>query len=293
MGAASSRVLDTAYSAMLQSRITCRDLTSPFLVLPMNFDEHQVVHVTKPGQVEQAFSCMLETPTPWMDALDASRAWIAQNLGTAFDGFHLLDNEGMPIGHLYFALSEQALVPYRIEDRVAVLYCEWIHRRHQGKGYAQRLFDSLLNSLDSMKIKGVLVAATEDEQFMHYAHYQQRGFLLLLRAGETRLMYYPLRQERIDVQPIPIRIAPKRRHPVEVLVFTGGFCPYEVSAGLLALQVAREFGNRVLLKDVAATVENLRAYGAAGGIWINGRQIAGAAPEDAIRRAIIDALEGG
>jgi hypothetical protein len=79
---------------------------------------------------------------------------------------------------------------------------------------------------------------------------------------------------------------------VEVLVFREDFCPYEVSTSLVALQVAREFGDRVDLKEVAATVENLRTYGTVGGIWINGRRVPGGVPEEAIRRAIVDALEG-
>jgi hypothetical protein len=105
-------------------------------------------------------------------------------------------------------------------------------------------------------------------------------------------MYLPLHQETISVQPLEQRIAPAHRVPVEVTVFTGGFCPYEVSTGILALQVAREFGRRVILKQVPVTVQNMRAYGTASGVFVNGQRVPAAAPEEAIRQAILEALEG-
>jgi hypothetical protein len=44
---------------------------------------------------------------------------------------------------------------------------------------------------------------------------------------------------------------------------------------------------------VPLTAETVRAFGAAGGVWINGRRFpAGGAPEEAVRRAIGQALEG-
>jgi predicted GNAT family acetyltransferase len=236
---------------------------------------------------------MVEVPTPWPEALQACRAWIAQNLGTLVEGLHLQDSAGNVIGHVYYASSERALIPYQVEDHVGVVYCEWIQRRHQGKGYARLLSEALIRYLDEGGYKGILVAATDDEQCMHYTHFVRRGFRPLQQAGSMRLMYYPLRQESVHVQPLELRITPRRKHPIELIVFTGGFCPYEASTSLSALQVAREFGDRLILKEVAVTVENLRAYGVISGVFINGRRtLPGGASEEAIRQAIHDALEG-
>jgi predicted GNAT family acetyltransferase len=255
--------------------------------------EPRVVRLSEIGQVEQACPCMVEVPAPWPEAVQACRAWIAQNLGTLVEGLHVQDDASNLIGHVYYASSERALIPCQVEDHVAVIYCEWIQRRHQGKGYARLLFEALIRHLDEGGYKGILVAATDDEQYMHYAHFVRRGFRFLRQAGPMRLMYYPLRQESVDVQPLELRITPKRRHPIEVIVFTGGFCPYEASTSLLTLQVAREFGDQVILKEVATTIENLRAYGVVGGVFINGRRtLPGGASEEAIRQAIHDALEG-
>jgi GNAT superfamily N-acetyltransferase len=235
----------------------------------------------------------MEVPTPWPEALQACRAWIAQGLGTLVEGLHLQDYAGTVIGHVYYGSSERALIPCQVEDGVAVVYCEWIQRRHQGKGYARLLSEALARHLDGEGYKGILVVATDDEQHMSYTHFARRGFRPVRQAGRLRLMYRPLRQESVDVQPLELRIAPRRGHPIEIVVFTGGFCPYEAATGLLTLQVAREFGDRVVLKEIPVTVENVRAYGAAGGVFINGRRtLPGGASEEAIRQAIHDALEG-
>jgi hypothetical protein len=235
---------------------------------------------------------MAEVPSPWPDVLKACRAWMAQNLGTLVDGVHLKDDTGNVVGHLYYTSSEHALIPFLIEEGVAVLYCEWIQRRHQNKGYARRLHDALIQRLDAAGYKGLLVAATDDKGHMHHTHFDQRGYRTLENMGQTKLLYLPLRQEAISIQPLEQRIAPKHEVPVEVIVFSGGFCPYEASTGILTLQVAREFGKRVILKEVQATVQNLRAYGTASGAFVNGQRLPAAAPEEAIRQAISEALGG-
>jgi hypothetical protein len=235
---------------------------------------------------------MVEVPTPWPKALQACRAWITQHLGTLIEGLHLQDGAGSVIGHIYYASSEHALIPYQVEDHVAVVYCEWIQRRHQGKGYLRLLSKTLIRHLKDGGYKGILVLASDDEQCMHYTHFTRRGFRLLHQADPSWLMYYPLNQETVEVQPLELRITPRHGHPIEVVVFTGGFCPYDVSTNLSALQVAREFGDRVILNEVEVTVENLHTYGVINGVFINGRRtLTGGASEEAIRRAIRDALD--
>jgi hypothetical protein len=80
---------------------------------------------------------------------------------------------------------------------------------------------------------------------------------------------------------------------VEVIVFAGGLCPYEAATSLVAAQVAQEFGQRVVLKEIPASREALYEYGTAMGVWVNGRRVPGGGlPEEAIRLAIREALEG-
>lgn len=253
----------------------------------------QVVPLSASGQTEQACPCMAEVPSPWPDALRACRAWLAENVGSVVLGLHLVDPDGHVFGHVYYTAAESALIPYRVEPGVAVVHCEWVQRRHQGQGYGRQLCKALVSRLEEEGWKGFLVAATDDEAFMHHRHFACRGLRPVERPGPMRLMYRPLRQESIDVQSIPLRIEPRPGIPVEVLVFCGGFCPYEATTALLALQVAREFGGRVVVRQVPLSAENVRAYGASGGVWIAGRRVLpGGAPEEAVRQAIRQALEG-
>ncbi|MGD8489801.1 MAG: GNAT family N-acetyltransferase [Anaerolineae bacterium] len=259
----------------------------------MSVHDVQIAFLAEASESEDAYSCMTEVPVPWPDALDVCRAWCADNVGTLIHGLHLRDNTRTVIGHLYYAFSSRALVAYDIEEGVAVVHCEWIQRRHQGKGYSRLLFEALIHRLEAEDCKGILVLATDDDQHMHHRHYARRGFTTLRQDGAVWLMYYPLRQERVKAKPLAHRIPTGRRYPVEVLVFTGGLCPYETVTALQALEVAREFGRRVMVKEIPASREALVRYGTVEGVWINGRRLSGGGlPEEAIRLAIGEALEG-
>lgn len=255
-------------------------------------EDVKVVPLTDPGQVQQACPCMEEVPTPWPDALEDCRHWIARHLGSLIEGLHLQQRGGEVIGNMYYGFSEQALIPYEIEAEVAILYCEWVQRRYQGQGYARQLFDALTERLSREGTKGILVEAGSGEEGMPYGHLFRAGFRPIEGVGARRLMYFPLAQQSVAANPLKTRIVARDRYPVEVLAFSGGFCPCETATSLIALDVAREFGDRVALQEVPITAENVRAYGAARGVYVNGRAIPDdGVPEEAIRQAIREAVE--
>jgi GNAT superfamily N-acetyltransferase len=254
-------------------------------------DQVSVKRLEAEAESQQAFPCMVEAPTPWPEALGVCRAWVSQNLGRHVEGYHLLGGGGAVIGQLYYAPSERALVPYRIEDGVAVLYCEWVQRRHQNKGFGRRLFSTFLEEMQAQACKGVLVECTDQEAQMHYSHYLSRGFEVIHEAGHRRLLYLPLRQSGVEFQPLQPTLQPRSGIPVEILILSGYLCPYETATQLLLLDVAREFGDRVVIRQEPLSPETLSRYGVAYGIFINGRpKLAGAATEEAIRQAILEEL---
>jgi hypothetical protein len=72
----------------------------------------------------------------------------------------------------------------------------------------------------------------------------------------------------------------------------GYMCPHEVATQLALLKVVKEFGNKVILKEVVLTPDTLSEYGAASGIFINGkRNLGGDEMEQAIRQAIEEELQ--
>ncbi len=249
--------------------------------------------LSRPEEAARAYPCATETPRPfWADGLELSRKWFGENLGKHVEGFHL-EEDGKVIGHIYWAPSERALVPYRTEPGVAWLYCEWIQRLHQGRGHMRKLFSAFVEHLKQQGYKGVLVGATDYEGYMHRSHFQKRGFRLLGKGNGGKLMYLPLAQESVEVEPLNPKVGREGTAPVEVLVISGSlFCPVGAATVLYLRRVVAEFGDQVALKEVPAGPEALSRYGVGNGIFINGkRTFFGPATEDQVRATIRAELE--
>lgn len=256
--------------------------------------EFRVERVRRAEDLEQGFCCMTEVPTPWPAALRVCRVWASQNLGRHLEGYHALDTAGNVVGQLYYAASEQALVPYEIEPGVAVMYCEWVQRGYQKRGLARRLFSAFEGVLQEQNCKGILLECTDQEAQMHYRHYLVRGFEIIHDAGHRKLLYRPLSQSKIRARPLDVRIQPRSGEPVEILILSGYLCPFETSAQLMIKEIAREFGNRVIVREESLSPETLQRYGVADGIFINGQQkLSGGISEEMIRQAILEELSSG
>jgi len=256
-------------------------------------DDLQVVvnRLRSVEEAQQAYCCMTEVPTPWPEALCLCRDWTAQNLGRYVEGYHLQEAGGTVIGHLYYAPSDWALIPYEIESGVAVIYCEWVQRRYQGQGFGRRLFKAFVADMQEEEYKGILVEGTNLEGQTHYSHYQTRGFQIIHERDHRKVLYLPLSQSHVEVRPLRPQIRPRRGLPVEILILHGYMCPFDASTQVLLLDVVREFGDQVVVRQEWLTPETLQRYGVAKGIFINGRQkLAGATTEEAIRQAIMEEL---
>ncbi|MFH1568977.1 MAG: GNAT family N-acetyltransferase [Gemmatimonadota bacterium] len=243
------------------------------------------------ADAEQAYCCMADVPTPWPQSLCLCREWVARNLGTHLEGYHVRLAGGEVVGHLYYALSERALFSYEVETGVGVLYCEWIQRRHQGKGLGTRLFSTFLDEMRRANAKGIVVECADGESQMSSRHYLRRGFGEICQTGHRRLLYLPLARPRVEVRPRQLQIRPRRGVPVEILILNGCMCPYDVSSQVLVREVAREFGDQVIVLEPPVTGETLREYGTVQGLFINGRaKLTGAESEEQVRQAIQEEL---
>jgi GNAT superfamily N-acetyltransferase len=240
---------------------------------------------------QQAYCCMMEVPTPWSDALCDCRDWVQENLGEYVEGFHAQLEDGTVVGHLYYAPSERALIPYQVEAGVGVLYCEWVQRKYQGLGIGRRLFDAFREEMERSGAKGILVEATDLRQQMHESHFLRRGFRRMRAVDHSRLLYLPLSAPEVEVQPMEARVTPRQGLPVEILILSGYMCPFETATMRALREVALEFQDKVELREVQLTPESLQEYGVARGIFINGKQkLSGGEPEAAIRQAIREEL---
>lgn len=239
----------------------------------------------------QCYCCMTEVPTPFPDALCQCRSWIGENLGRYVEGYHARLSNGDVIGHLYCAASERALFPYEVEPGAAVMYCEWVHRRHQGQGVGRKLFDAFVAEVRAQNGKGILLEATDLEGQMNYRHYAARDFQVVQEIGHRRLMYLALNQPAVQARPLESNVKPRSGAPVEVLILSGYLCPMDVSMQMALLEVTQEFGNQVVVKQETLTPETLKAYGVANGVFINGKQkLFGPTTDEAIRQAIVEEM---
>lgn len=250
-------------------------------------------HIQALEDVMQTYPCARESPVPpWADGLSMCREWFAKSLGKYIEGFHLLDESGNVIGHIYWAPSSQALTPYEIEEGVAYIYCDWVQRRHRGKGGMHLLFQEFVSFLRSQGYKGILVDATEIKGYMHYQHFLKRGFRVLRENKGGKLLYYPLSQASVVVNPLAAHIVAEGRAEVEVLVIGSRFCPVGASAVLAIRKVAQEFAERVRVQEVPASREVIAQYGVADGIFINGKvKFFGPVSESQVRKAIEEELQ--
>ena len=253
--------------------------------------EMNVKRMKGKGDAQKAYCCMTEVPSPWPIALCNCRDWVTENLGTYVEGYHLETRQGEVVGHIYFALSEKALVPYEIEPGACVLYCEWVQKRYQGHGWGRYLFDSFLSEMKIERMKGILVEATDREGSMHFSHYTGRGFKKILEHNQYILLYLPIITEQVAVTPLDLKLKPEKKGPVEILILNGYMCPYEAATLIDVRAIVPEFGEQVNLRDVWLTPETLNQYGSAKGIFINGkRKLVGGESEQQIRQAIREEL---
>ena len=119
--------------------------------------------------------------------------------------------------------------------------------------------------------KGILVDATTIEGYMHQRHFLKRGFKTLMGIGDGRLLYYPISQESVWVEPLKPLVTREGTAPVDILVIGSHFCPVAASAVLSLRKVAAELDGLVQLREVDADRSIIEHYGVADGIYINGK----------------------
>ena len=179
------------------------------------------MHVKKVSwdDLEATYCCVGDAPpgSPWVEGLQESKAWMKANLGKYVEGYHLLDNSKV-VGHVYYATSEKALVPYETEPEVAFIYCTEMLRDYMDKGHGKMMFDYVKEDLKQKEFKGILVDATSFKEYMYYEHFLKQGFKTIKEHGPFKLMYFPLKKRIVDVKLMELNY-PASKDKVEVTLF--------------------------------------------------------------------------
>jgi len=244
------------------------------------------------NDVGASYCCMSESPlgVSWAEHLPESRKWFKENLGKHVDGYHILDN-GKVVGHIYYASSENALVPFETEPKVAFIYCTEMLRDYTRKGYGKIMFDYAKSDLRKQGFKGILVDATDFQEYMHHSHFAKQGFNVIKEhGGMFKLMYFPLSIEKVDVRPLELNYKPSKDR-LEVTLFKHFFCPVGAYMHHLVKMVAQSFGDKVKIVEIMATLETVKKYGTTDSL-INGKiKLMGPASEENVRKAIQEEID--
>lgn len=243
------------------------------------------MHVKKvdSGDVESAYCCV-PAESPFAEGLPESKAWFKANLGEHVEGYHLLDGEKL-VGHIYYAMSQKALLPYEIEPGVACIYCTYILRDYLHKSYGRMMFDYMKKDLKNRSIKGILVPATEFKEWMHYELFLKQRFQTIKEHSPYKVMYFPLTEKDISLKVFDLNYAPSK-DKVEVTLFKSSFCPASPFMYNRIKKVAQSFGDKVRLIEMDGTLENMKRYGTLEPL-INGKtKLYGPASEEDIMKAI-------
>lgn len=236
--------------------------------------------------LEATYCCMSEVPpnVSWTDFLPESRKWFKANIGERVEGYHLVDGSKV-VGHIYYAASENALVPYEIEPRVACIYCTEMLRDYMHKGYGRMMFDHMKDDLKKQGFKGIMLPATDFKEWMHYELFLKQGFKVVKEHPPYKAMYLPLTKESITIKVLDLNYTPSRGK-VEVTLFKNFFCPVGAYMYLLIKKIAQSFGDKVKIVEIDATPDTVRRYGTSDPL-INGKiKMFGPASEEDVKRAI-------
>jgi len=241
--------------------------------------------------LNNTYCCMQELPpgASWDTALPESRKWFREHYGKHVQGFHLYDGEKV-VGHVYYALSENALVPFEAEPNIAFIYCTEVLRNYMHKGYGKMLLDHMKGELKKQGVKGILVVGTDFKEYMLYNHFEKQGFKTIKDLGQFKLMYYPLTKESVQVKPVELNYKPSK-DKVEVTLFKNFFCPVSAYMYELVKKVAHSFGDKVKIVEIEATLENVHRYGTTDPLFNGKIKIMGPGSEEDVRKAIQEEID--
>ena len=238
--------------------------------------------------LEDTYCCMSESPpgVSWTEHMPESREWFKRNLGGHVEDYHLVDeSSGKVVGHIYYAPSEKMLLPFEVEPNVAFIYCTEMLRTYMRKGYGKTMFDYMKADLKNQGYKGVLVDATEIQEYMYHEHFSKQGFKTILEHKPFKLMHFPLNQATVKAKPIEINYKPSK-DKVEVTLFKLPFCPVGAYMYHMIKRIAQSFGDQVKVVEIEPTQEMIRRIGTTDPL-INGKiKLFGPASEEDIKKAI-------
>ena len=196
---------------------------------------------------------------------------------------------GVPIHHASWGA---------VGENLMMIPCLYVPEEFSGRGVGGALVEAVEADARQAEMDGVAVVAYRDlgeaAWFMPASFFDELGFEEIERRGHEALLWRTFRSNAAaprllrpdwSFQPISEKVV--------VDLFWNEFCPTSSIEAQRVREVAREFGDDVILREYQAEDRpTLLCHQTPRAIYINGREIGWGyeAPRDGIRRAIQDAL---
>lgn len=178
---------------------------------------------------------------------------------------------------------------------LSVIQCLTVRDRFKGHGAGHALVAAAKEEVKQQGRKGIVVTAFyHDFWFMPAPFFEECGFTVVRREGETALLWVTF-----DETAQPPRFMERRYHftPVDgkvaIDLFWSRSCLTTDTEAQRVREVAAEFGDAVLLREYCADDPDVRArYGLYRAIYIDGQEVGWGyeAPKEGLREAIRAAM---
>jgi len=196
---------------------------------------------------------------------------------------------GVPIRHASWGA---------VGENLMMIPCLFVRERFSGRGVGRALVEAVEAAARRTGTNGVAVVAYRDlaeaAWFMPAPFFDELGFEEIERRGHEALLWRPF---------LPNLAAPRLLRPdwsfqpvsgkVVVDLFWNEFCPTSSIEARRVREVAREFGDNVIIREYQAEDRSiLLCHQTPRAVYINGREIGWGyeAPREGIRNAIRDAF---
>lgn len=208
-----------------------------------------------------------------------------------------LDDRGTVGGMIQYGPIENVAID---GSGLTYIYCIWVHGHRRGRGNFQRrgmgsgLLEAAEEDARGLGAKGIVAWGLALPLFMRASWFKRHGYIEVDRAGLLRLLWKPFSDRAVP----PRWLGPKKRpegRPDRVVVtcLQNGWCPAGNLACERAKRAAKEFGDRVIVREIDAFEREVGlAWGASDALFIDQEQVrTGPPPSYArVRRTIAKAV---
>lgn len=193
---------------------------------------------------------------PYLSAMNKSAEHFAMKMDKGWKGFAVYEDDKL-VGRAEIASVKESLVALEGED-VYFLYCLWVKKEAEGKGYGRKLMEKII---EVSKNKNGLATITV-EGWMPRKFFEHFGFELVQSKGISDLMLKRF-NPKAEVEFKDVKFNPKIiDNKVNVTMVHSKRCPFMTISYNKAIEAAKNISDKVIITEhILKTQEDILRYG--------------------------------